>query len=64
MGYGEGLITAQIGNIRGCSGDLCTSEEALMDLAIKLLNHEETKRLMKVHVIGYDFNRQNKIKSI
>ena len=43
--FGEGLITAQIGDIKGCSGGLCTSEEALMELVIKLLNHEEAKKI-------------------
>lgn len=44
MGYGEGLIIAKIGKIEGYSGGLCTSEEAMMELLVKLLNHEaETK---------------------
>ena len=44
-GWGEGLITATIGNIKGCSGGLCTSEEALVELANKLLDHEESKKI-------------------
>ena len=44
-GWGEGLITAQVGDIKGCSGGLCTSEEALMDLANKLFDHEESKKI-------------------
>jgi len=44
-GWGEGLITAKIGKIKGSSSGDCTSEEALMELAIKLLNHEETNKI-------------------
>lgn len=45
MGWGEGLITASVGNIKGSSSGDCTSEEALLDLANRLLKHEESEKL-------------------
>lgn len=45
MGWGEGLITATIGNIEGSSSGDCTSEEALMDLATQLLAQEESQKI-------------------
>jgi len=44
MGWGEGLITATIGNIEGSSSGDCTNEEALMDLASKLLDDAELQK--------------------
>lgn len=39
-GYGEGLITATLNGVRGESMGDCTSTEAVLDLALKLIQKE------------------------